>query len=82
VVGWDRNSELRRSSFRLLGRSQIGDGSCHDVGGHRLRRRVTIRLHPDWDYADNGDKTKGSDTKSESYLDKRESKRESLVHLW
>jgi len=71
MVAWDRNRELWRSSFRLLGRSQVGDGSSHDVGRHGLRRRVTIRLHADWDYADNGDKTKGGDTNSKRYLNQR-----------
>jgi hypothetical protein len=68
VIAWDYNPELRRTEFRLRGRSQVCDHGSHDVGRDGLRSRITIGLHTDRDYPDNGDETKGCNTQRQRYF--------------
>jgi hypothetical protein len=45
-----------------------------------LKSGVAICSHPDGQQTEDGDQAKGGNTKSEGYLDKRKSGRESLFH--
>jgi len=61
--------------------SQVGDYRSHDIAGSGLRSRVAVRQHGDGQQSEDGNQTKGGNTDGKGQLDKREGRRELLLHL-